>query len=79
MLSLYEELAEKVDRDPRISAKNSGRQDLGILLFSRRAEIAALWKAAEAALAGASLSARDEAQELLAIVEKLRPIFGERG
>jgi hypothetical protein len=71
MISVYDELAEKIRRDPRMTARNGARQDLGILLFSRKEDIAALWKAAAQGPAG-------DGEELRSAVEKLRPLFGER-
>jgi hypothetical protein len=75
MISVYDELAEKNRRDPRLTARNGARQDLGILLFSRKEDIAALWKAAAAAIDRAGA---EDGEELRSAVEKLRQIFGER-
>jgi hypothetical protein len=76
MISLYDELSEKIERDPRIASKNGARRDLGILLFSKRDDIDALWKAAERLLPAIG---SEESAELRAAVEKLKPLFGERG
>ncbi len=72
MISLYGELLERAERDPRMPARNRARQDLGVLLFSRREDIAALWKAA------ARTGPEAQADDLAAAVERLRPVFGER-
>jgi len=72
MISLYDELLERVERDPRMPARNRARQDLGVLLFSRREDIAALWKAAARSASGA------RSDDLAAAVERRRPGFGER-
>jgi hypothetical protein len=69
MISVYGDLVEKILRDPRMTARNGARRDLGILLFSRKDDIAALWKAASCAEGGSELSKA---------VEKLKSLFGER-
>lgn len=71
VISLFDELLEKASRESATS-RGGARTDIGMLLFSRRAEIAALWKAAEAAGGIA------EDAKLRAAVEALRPLFGER-
>jgi hypothetical protein len=73
MKSLYRELSDKISEDPRMNANRGPRQDLGILLFSRREEIAALWSAAEK-----DRSEGRADQELCRAVDSLRPLFGER-
>ncbi|MBU1079542.1 MAG: hypothetical protein KKB59_03555, partial [Spirochaetes bacterium] len=47
MISLYDELAEKLARDPSVTKRSGPRQDIGLLLFAARDDIAALWRAAE--------------------------------
>lgn len=71
--SLYDELAEKLARDPRLTRRGGPRADLGLLLFNAREDLAALWRAAERAVGG-----EGDAEDLRAAVDALRPIFGER-
>jgi hypothetical protein len=71
MPSLYDDLSEKLKKDPRLTKRGGPRVDLSLLLFNAREEINELWKAAD----GESASS----ERLKAAVEKLRPIFGERG
>jgi hypothetical protein len=75
MTSLYDELSEKIRRDPRLTAHLGARQDLGILLFSHRDALKELWKAAALY---APLLGSPEGAELQRTVEKLKPLFGER-
>ncbi len=74
MSSLYDELSEKVDRDPRLMKRGGPRVDLSLLLFNAREPIRRLWDAADRHAAGEA----DARAELAAAVEELRPIFGER-
>jgi hypothetical protein len=69
MKSIYDELDDRLRASPSVSRRGGPRQDLGLLLFSRRDAIRELWLAAEAAPA---------TPELSAALEKLRPLFGER-
>jgi hypothetical protein len=79
LISLYDELSEKIQRDPRMSARNSARQNLGVMLFAWRDDIAALWKAAAASLEeNRCEGVQSPSDELRLAVEKLRPLFGER-
>ncbi|MBL8967085.1 MAG: hypothetical protein JNG85_08750 [Spirochaetaceae bacterium] len=75
MASLFDELAEKLRADPRLTRRGGPRADLGLLLFNARDELRGLWAAAERNLAA------DDPEALAALrsaVERLRPIFGER-
>ncbi len=73
MKSIYDDLAERLALDPSVARRTGPRQDIGILLFSQRDDIAALWKAADRSLRGLA-----EPGELSGAVERLRPLFGER-
>lgn len=79
MNSLYDELTEKLKRDPRLTKPSVARFDLGLLLFNAGDSLRELWLAAEAELAAARQEERTPPAQLEAAVEKLRPIFGERG
>ena len=81
MKSVYDELADKLAKDPSLTRRSGPRQDIGILLFSERDAINALWKAAESSLGVRADSGRisDAAEVGLRVaVEKLRPLFGDR-
>jgi hypothetical protein len=78
MNSLYDELAEKVKREPRVSKPTVARFDLTLLLFNAGDALRELWAAAEAELNAARQAGRAPSPRLEAAVEKLRPIFGER-
>lgn len=75
MPSLFDELNEKAKRTPGLTRRNMPRADLGLLLYNAREDLRALWLAAEAERerAGSAASA-----ELVAALERLRPIFGPR-
>jgi len=75
MISVYDELSEKIKRDPRLTRQGGPRQDLGIILFAEREAIDELWRAAERCTASAEGA---DFAELRIAVEKLRSIFGER-
>ena len=77
MKSVYDELADRLAKDPSLTRRSGPRQDIGILLFSERDAINALWKAAETVVADA-LVADGNVAGLRAAVENLRPLFGER-
>ena len=78
MSSLYDDLSEKLKKDPRLTKSGGARYDLGLLLFNARDSLRELWDAAEIEVTAAR-SQREHPSELLeAAVEKLRPIFGER-
>jgi hypothetical protein len=76
MNSLYEELSEKVKKDPRLTKRGGARSDIGLLLFSAREDLSILWKAADRC---ARFRDADTLGALHDAVEKLRPLFGERG
>ncbi len=79
MNSLYDELAEKLKKDPRLTKPSVARFDLGLLLFNSGDALRELWVAADGELAAARQEGRPPSARLEAAVEKLRPIFGERG
>ena len=75
MKSLYDELSEKLAKDPSLSRRGGPRADIGMLLFSERDAIRALWHAA----ADLPTEANPESLDgLRSAVERLRPLFGER-
>ena len=53
MNSLYDELTDKLKRDPRLTKPSVARFDLGLLLFNAGDALRELWAAAEAELAAA--------------------------
>lgn len=75
MPSLYDQCAERMDRNSGLRSKNGARADMGMLLFAQRDDIRDLWDAADRLERQADPAAR---QALRAAVEKLRPLFGER-
>lgn len=78
MSSLYDELMQKVQQDPRLTKPSVARFDLGLLLFNAGSDLRNLWLAADAELATAKDEGRQPSTPLEAAVAKLRPIFGER-
>jgi hypothetical protein len=78
MNSLYDELTEKLKRDPRLTRPSVARFDLGLLLFNAGDALRELWVAADGEIAAARQEGRPPSARLEAAVEKLRPIFGER-
>lgn len=74
MTSLFDELSEKLQRDPRLTKKGGPRVDLSLLLFNARDQVRALWLAADE-----QRRAQKGTPALDAAVEALRPIFGSRG
>lgn len=76
MTSLYDDLAAKLKEDPRLTKRGGARYDLGLLLFNAGDSLRDLWAAADR-----YVRTRDEdtLAALSKAVEKLRPIFGERG
>lgn len=78
MHSLYDELAEKVKKEPRVSKPTVARFDLTLMLFNAGDALRDLWLAADLDLAVARQEGRAPSERLVAAVEKLRPIFGER-
>ncbi len=78
MTSLYDDLAARIDADPRLTKMKGARFDLTLLLFNARGSIRELWAAAEATVAGTGNEGNPATERLKASVEALRPIFGER-
>jgi hypothetical protein len=78
MTSLYDDLAEKLKRDPRLTKRGGARYDIGLLLFNARDALRELWETAELEVTQAKSRGHDPSERLEAAVEKLRPIFGER-
>ncbi len=78
MASLFDELNDKVKREPRLTKRNMPRADLGLLLFNARDDVRALWHAARDACHRDAREGRVPDAALTAAVEKLGPIFGER-
>ena len=78
MSSLYDELAEKLRKDPRLTKRGGARFDLSLLLFNARDALRALWDAADVEVTKARSEGRRPPERLEAAVESLRPIFGER-
>lgn len=75
MRSLFDELSGKIGPDTARNLRDGARRDLGILLFSKRDELAGLWKAADRFL---GLPGTEAPPDLRAAVDMLRPLFGER-
>ncbi|MFN3983087.1 MAG: hypothetical protein ACK4SA_22130 [Caldilinea sp.] len=78
MKSLYDELAEKLKQNQRLTKHNMARADLGLLLFNAGDALRELWAAADAEVADARAQGRSPSLRLKAAVDALRPIFGER-
>jgi hypothetical protein len=78
MSSLYDDLAEKLRKDPRLTKRGGARFDLSLLLFNAREALRDLWAAAEAVVADANRHGQTPPAPLAAAVEKLRPIFGDQ-
>ncbi len=78
MRSLYDQLSDRLAAEPSHTRRNGPRQDIGMLLFAQRDDIAALWKAAEASLLSDAEAGGEVDDGLRAAVERLRPLFGER-
>ena len=74
--SLFDELSDKLRKDPRLTKKGGPRVDLSLLLFNARDDLKALWDAAEHDVAAAKQAGRTSALE--PAVEALRPLFGSR-
>lgn len=71
--SLFDELSDKLAKDPRLTKRGGPRVDLSLLLFNARDDVRALWGAADAAVRAGGAPAA-----LGAAVERLRPVFGAR-
>ena len=76
MRSLYDDLTEKPEKDPRLTKRGGPRFDLSLLLFNARGSLRELWQAS-----GRCTRACDGEvlHDLIDVAEKLRPIFGETG
>ena len=75
MNSLYDELSEKLKKDPRLTKRGGPTVDIGLLLLSNRDALRDLWMAAERS---ERLHDAESSVALQNAVEKLRPLFGER-
>jgi len=75
MISLFDELAEKIRQDPSLTGRSGPRQDIGLLLYTERDAIDRLWKVADHCVAHPDTV---ELAELREAVDKLRHLFGER-
>ena len=74
MGSLYDDLAGKLNQDPRLTRRGGPRADIGLLLFNARDSIRELWQAADDDIRcrnAESLEALERA------VARLRPLFGK--
>ncbi len=78
MGSLYDDLSEKLKKDPRLTRRGGARYDLGLLLFDSRDSLRELWAAAETEVGQARSEGRRPSERLEATVRELRPLFGER-
>lgn len=78
MNSLYDELSEKLKKDPRLTKRGGARFDLGLLLFNARDSVRELWEVAESEVIEAGKENHHPSERLKSAVEQLRPIFGER-
>lgn len=78
MISLYDELTEKLASDPSLTKRSGPRADLGLLMFNARDDVARLWRAAETQIRRVAEEGGTSPDDLVAAVEALRPIFGER-
>lgn len=75
MISIYDELSEKLAVNPGLTRRGGARADIGILLFSEREAIRSLWEAASRVT---GLEGSASLNDLRSAVERLRPLFGER-
>ena len=75
MSSLYDELSQKLQKDPRLTKRGGARYDLGLLLFNARDSLHELWEAADRYIRSRDTEASSDLHDA---VEKLRPLFGER-
>jgi hypothetical protein len=78
MSSLYDDLSEKLKKDPRLTKRGGPRVDISLLLFNARDSLQELWQAAEIEINEARSKGYHPSERLEATVEKLRPIFGEK-
>ena len=79
MSSLYDDLSEKIKKDPILTKRGGARFDLSLLLFNARDSLQELWIAADIEVAKTRSESYSPSECLEAAVEKLRPIFGEKG
>ena len=75
MSSLFDDLSERLRKDPRLTKRGGARYDLGLLLFNARDSLHELWEAAERYIRSRDT---EDLGDLHDAVEKLRPLFGER-
>ena len=75
MNSLYDELSEKLRKEPSLTKRGGPRADIGLLLFSERDALRELWKTADRHLL---LQGPETLEDLRNALETLRPLFGER-
>lgn len=75
MSSLYDDLSEKLKKDPRLTKRGGARYDLGLLLFNARDSLRELWQAADRYIQSPDAEALGHLHDA---VEKLRPLFGQR-
>ena len=76
MTSLYDELSEKLKKDPRLTKKGGPRVDISLLLFNAGDSLNELWTAADRYIRSPDTEALNDLRDS---VEKLHPLFGERG
>jgi len=75
MRSLYDDLSEKLKKDPRLTKRGGARYDLSLLLFNARDSLCELWETADRYIQSRGSEAFGDLHDA---VEKLRPLFGER-
>ena len=78
MSSLYDDLCEKLKKDPRLTKRGGARYDLSLLLFNAGDSLRELWEAADSEVTEAGSKGHRPSKRLEAAIEKLRPIFGKR-
>ena len=78
MSSLYDDLSEKLKKDPRLTKRGGARYDLSLLLFNARDSLRELWEAANFEVTKAKREGHHPSELLESSVEKLRPIFSDR-
>ena len=77
MSSFYEDLCEKLKKDPRLTKRGVARYDLSLLRFNARDFLRELWEAADIEVIEAKSESHHPSGVLETAVEKLCPIFGE--
>lgn len=78
MSSLFDELSEKLNADPRLSKRGGPRFDLSLLLFNARDDLRELWVAADTEITRVKRDGGQPPEPLRNAVERLRPLFGGR-